>query len=518
MTWGTVTNGYGPPERDRSNGEQGATDGVPIRVANIAYPKGVGAHANSTIPLDLTGLNCTRFQSVIGVDDEVANNGSVRFQVWNGTTTMLTQSAVITGASATATIDLNITGITNLRLVVTNNADGDAYDHADWADAKLTCGSVTDTTAPTVVTVTPPDGATGISVTAAPVAQLSEPLNATTVTASTVQLATQPGGVAVTGTVTYDNTSRSITFTPTSALTPNTGYRLQLLGGPTGIADPAGNHLAATATSTFTTAPADTTAPTVVTVTPPDGATGISVTAAPVAQLSEPLNATTVTASTVQLATQPGGVAVTGTVTYDNTSRSITFTPTSALTPNTGYRLQLLGGPTGIADLAGNRLATVNTTFTTGSATATTSYVSDMTWGTVTNGYGPPERDRSNGEQGATDGVPIRVANIAYPKGVGAHANSTIPLDLTGLNCTRFQSVIGVDDEVANNGSVRFQVWNGTTTMLTQSAVITGASATATIDLNITGITNLRLVVTNNADGDAYDHADWADAKLTCGS
>ena len=54
---------------------------------------------------------------------------------------MLTQSAVITGASATATIDIDITGINNLRLVVTDNGDGNGYDHADWADAKLTCTS-----------------------------------------------------------------------------------------------------------------------------------------------------------------------------------------------------------------------------------------------------------------------------------------------------------------------------------------------------------------------------------------
>ena len=86
-------------------------------------------------------MGCTRFQSVIGIDDEVANRGSVRFQVWNGTTTMLTQSAALTATSATATIDIDITGVTNLRLVVTDNGDGNANDHADWADAKLTCTS-----------------------------------------------------------------------------------------------------------------------------------------------------------------------------------------------------------------------------------------------------------------------------------------------------------------------------------------------------------------------------------------
>ncbi len=396
----SASNGSGPFERDSSNGGTGAGDGGPITLEGVQYAKGIGVSAPSQIEFAVPA-GCTTFSAVVGIDDEVGISGSANFVVGNGANP-LWQSGLLTGSTASQQVQVPLSGISSLRLTVDDGGDGSSLDHADWADATLACG--TDTTSPTVVSFSPPNGVTGVG------------------TAS-----------------------------------------------------------------------------------------------AQVARFSEPLDATTVTSSTVQLATQPGGVAVTGTVTYDNTSRSITFTPTSALTPNTGYRLQLLGGPTGIADLAGNRLATVNTTFTTGSDSTTTSYVSDMTWGTVTNGYGPPERDRSNGEQGATDGVPIRVANIAYPKGVGAHANSTIPLDLTGLNCTRFQSVIGVDDEVANNGSVRFQVWNGTTTMLTQSAVITGASATATIDLNITGITNLRLVITDNGDSDAYDHADWADAKLTCG-
>ncbi len=239
--------------------------------------------------------------------------------------------------------------------------------------------------------------------------------------------------------------------------------------------------------------------------------------AAPLAQLSEPLNAATVTSSTVTLSTQPGGVAVTGTVTYDNTARSITFTPTALLAPNTSYRLELIGGPSGIADLAGNHLATVNTTFTTGSA-ATTVYVSDMSWGSASNGWGSPERDRSNGEQGSGDGGPILVAGVTYPKGVGVHAVSVIPLDLTGLNCARFQSVIGVDDEITHAAPSGSKSGTAPPPCSPNQPCSPSPSATATIDVDITGITNLRLVVTDNGDGNGNDHADWADAKLTCGA
>ena len=178
---------------------------------------------------------------------------------------MLTQSAVITGASATATIDINITGINNLRLVVTDNGDGNGYDHADWADAKLTCDGTADTTPPTVVSSD--TARTARQESASPRAR--RPGLRTTERGDSVrvdsQLTTSPGGVAVAGTVTYDNTARSITFTPSAALTANSSYQLQIIGGASGIADLAGNHLT-TVTTTFTTASADTTPPTVTNV------------------------------------------------------------------------------------------------------------------------------------------------------------------------------------------------------------------------------------------------------------
>ena len=49
-------------------------------------------------------------------------------------------SGVLTGASPTATVNVNVTGKTALQLVVTNGGDNVDYDHGDWADAKLTCG------------------------------------------------------------------------------------------------------------------------------------------------------------------------------------------------------------------------------------------------------------------------------------------------------------------------------------------------------------------------------------------
>ena len=55
--------------------------------------------------------------------------------------------------------------------------------------------------------------------------------------------------------------------------------------------------------------------------------------------------------------------------------------------------------------------------FTTGTGSTSTIYVSDLTWASAVNGWGPVEKDRSNGEEGAGDGLPmvVNVRNGAPP-------------------------------------------------------------------------------------------------------
>jgi NPCBM/NEW2 domain-containing protein len=75
-----VTNGFGPVERDRSNGEDAASDGVPLSINGTKYAKGLGVHAYSEIRLALNG-RCSAFKADVGVDDEVGSRGSVVFHV-----------------------------------------------------------------------------------------------------------------------------------------------------------------------------------------------------------------------------------------------------------------------------------------------------------------------------------------------------------------------------------------------------------------------------------------------------
>ena len=130
-------NGWGPVERDRSNGESGANDGRPITMNGVVYAKGLGVHAASNTRVFL-GANCTRFTAVVGVDDEVGDNGSARFTVQVDGVPLVT-TAVLRGPDAGLEISADLTGGQWLELVTDDGGDGNASDHINWADATIVC-------------------------------------------------------------------------------------------------------------------------------------------------------------------------------------------------------------------------------------------------------------------------------------------------------------------------------------------------------------------------------------------
>ncbi|MDR1203000.1 MAG: NPCBM/NEW2 domain-containing protein [Tannerellaceae bacterium] len=66
--------------------------------------------------------------------------------------------------------------------------------------------------------------------------------------------------------------------------------------------------------------------------------------------------------------------------------------------------------------------------------------MSDMSWVSSTNGFGPAERDMSNGENLSGDGQPIQIDGTVFEKGLGCHANSEIIVALDG-NYQTFKSI-----------------------------------------------------------------------------
>ena len=148
-----------------------------------------------------------------------------------------------------------------------------------------------------------------------------------------------------------------------------------------------------------------------------------------------------------------------------------------------------------------------------GSGTGTDSvYLSDLTWHSVSNGLGVPELDTNNGSAETGDGVTMKFDGKVFKKGIGVHSNSKIKYMIDGKYKT-FTSYIGLDDVTGDKGSVVFQIW-GDGTRLYDSGVMTGATAAKKISVDVSGKKELWLVVNDANDGRAYDHADWADAKL----
>jgi len=183
----------------------------------------------------------------------------------------------------------------------------------------------------------------------------------------------------------------------------------------------------------------------------------------------------------------------------------------TSLTPGTLYHYRVRS-----RDAESELTVSGDTTFTTTtSGGSSVQYLSDLTWTSMTNGWGPAEKDRSNGETGATDGNPITLNGVVYAKGLGVHALSDVRYTIPA-GCSQFVADVGVDDEVGANGSVVFQVW-GDTTLRLQSGTLLGSSATVNMTVSLSGASELRLVVTDAGTGVGFDHADWAGARFVCG-
>lgn len=165
-------------------------------------------------------------------------------------------------------------------------------------------------------------------------------------------------------------------------------------------------------------------------------------------------------------------------------------------------------------DLAGNVSTRSSVILSTESCPApeeTYVHASDLPWVSMVNGWGPVEKNKSNGENAAGDGNTLTLNGVTYTKGLGCHAFSEIKYALGG-DATRFLSDVGVDDE-STQGTVVFQVFVDGVKKY-DSGLMTSESATQKVDVDLTNAQELKLVVTDGGDGNNHDHADWADAKF----
>ena len=143
-------------------------------------------------------------------------------------------------------------------------------------------------------------------------------------------------------------------------------------------------------------------------------------------------------------------------------------------------------------------------------------YLSDLPMVSAKNGWGPIERDQSNGEQAAGDGHPITLNGKRYAKGLGVHAQSEVVYQIPS-GCTTFTSDVGIDDEAEAKASVNFLIYLDDVAVLT-SPLMTGSSSTQYVRISVAGRSRLKLAVTNAGDTNADDHGDWAGARFECES
>jgi hypothetical protein len=130
----SASSGWGPVERDLSNGEQAPADGRTLSLGGQTYALGYGVHAPSSLVFSL-GEQCQTLAADVGVDDEVSG-GSVTFQVW-ADGEQLYDSGLMRGSDDAKRLSVNVAGKKQLKLVVTAGADGPSQDHADWAAPTL---------------------------------------------------------------------------------------------------------------------------------------------------------------------------------------------------------------------------------------------------------------------------------------------------------------------------------------------------------------------------------------------
>lgn len=271
---------------------------------------------------------------------------------------------VVTYTGTTATFTPNASLAPNLLHTATissaaKNASGKglAGDYS-WS---FTTGALPDTAPPTITLSDPANNALNVAINKTIVITFSEAMDQATINATTYTL--KQGTTAVAGTVSKTGTTG--TFTPAANLEYSKAYTV---GVSTGAKDLAGNAVAASYSTTFTTVAApDVTLPLVSSTDPLDNATGVARNKVVSYVFSEPMDPATINTTTFTV--KDGTTPVTGTVAYSGTTA--TFTPTNTLAANTLYEVTIT---TGVKDAAGNALA-ANSMFnftTSGSASVLT--------------------------------------------------------------------------------------------------------------------------------------------------
>lgn len=142
------------------------------------------------------------------------------------------------------------------------------------------------------------------------------------------------------------------------------------------------------------------------------------------------------------------------------------------------------------------------------------SYISDMQGCIVLNmpGWGELGIDEC-AHQAGQKGYPLQIQEKVYKKGLGAHANGAIVLDLGGAY-SLFESEVGIQRQDGAKCCVIFKVLADGVEVF-NSGMMTESSPAKPVSVNISGVQELALIVNAAGSDISYCAGNWADARLT---
>jgi hypothetical protein len=229
----------------------------------------------------------------------------------------------------------------------------------------FTTGAAGDAGRPGVVSLSPPDAEAGVGLNAHVRVLFDEPVNPLTVSGDTV-LVTGGGGTLVPCTIAFGSGDRDVLIVPHAPLAAGTDYSIAVAG----VEDAAGNAVVEAASAFSTGSEPDTAAPVVLATNPFSSATGVPVNSTVSLEVDEPVDPITVNAATWAVRENVGFQELAGSRDVTSDGRVLTFVPAAPLPGARSH--SVFYSNRGIEDLAGNRLAGSNFSFTTAAAPDTT--------------------------------------------------------------------------------------------------------------------------------------------------